>query len=183
MKYIFKDNRGSTIIEAAIYFPIILIMVVGIFIVGIYKLDKMCEMTYASKLSADMQSIQDKDGYEGINSMWDMCSSGVNARYVYDNSIFKWTNVSQQNIYFQDKSTPCKLIHMKYSATPMMGRSFTFVPRTNSVCGFIVENNPVDMKDVLVDVRFFCSTNEYGTAFFSKTGYAYGDYLRLQYGR
>ena len=180
MKQILKDNKGSTIVEAAIYFPLILIMVVVMVLIGMYKLDKMFSQACMSKVTAEQQSSQDRPERRDRQRYWNATQERADAAYLVSNSIFKWSSASERHYAYVDKSTLCPMVQAQCTAMP--DTQIPYLPLGSSGHGFLLQNNPIDMMTILDDVQMICQDTVYGDALRGKTGYTYEEYLQMQFG-
>lgn len=180
MKHIWKDNSGSTMVEAAIYFPLILIMVVGMVVIAMYKLDKMMTQACMSEQATEIQSTCDHSNKSNRFRYWGQEERAVSIDYYIRNSIFTWDNPSDRQYIFVNQSTANPILQIDYMVTN--NRNWFGLASTNTTHGAIVLNNPTDIAYTLEDIQTVCQMTSLGTVLGGKTGYTYEDYLIKQFG-
>lgn len=170
MKRILKDNTGSIMVEAAIYYPIIIIAVICVIMLCFFKLDKIMTQANLSIKTKDVQvemTQEDVYTYKYAQAMSD--NSALDDKRIldvaYSNSrVYQWGH---------DGYT-YPVVGVDYAAQyklDFMG----LIPITTSH-GFLVKHSPYHVSMAMHDVSMYKEIVEF------KTGYIYSDYLKMQYG-
>ena len=171
-KEIYYDNIGSTVIEAAIYYPIIIIAVLVVVMLSLFKLDKIMTQTNLSIKTKDAQmDISKEDVYKfqyiqtmGNNSVFDdkriLDATNSNSR------VYQWGLSGIEYIY-----PIAEVDYTSQYSLDFMG----LVPETTSH-GSTVIYNPQNISLTMHAVSMYQDVTS------KKIGYSYGDYLKVQYG-
>lgn len=181
MRNILNNNKGSTMIEAVIYFPIILILVIGMVVVAMFKLDKMMTQACMSQRVTEIQSLQDNPDKSERPAYWSQQQIALSLEYYTQNSIFKWENPTEKQYIYRNYGVACPILHFDYKVSNC--RSFLGLIRSNTTHSAIVLNNPIDIVYTMHDVQTLCTMTSLGTVIEGKTGYTYEEYLVEQFGR
>lgn len=176
MKRILRDERGSTLIEAAIYFPIIIVLVIGMVVVALFKIDKMMTQACMSEKSVEIQSTYDDPNEDGREYYWIWNDPPSYKDYYMENSIFTWTQPTEKQYAYGDKYSPCWLFKFDYRVTNP--RNWFGLVKTNTTHGGIILNNPRGVAYASEYMKSICCHNVLG----NNIGYSYEIYLEEQYG-
>ena len=180
MKRLVNDNRGAVMIEAAIYFPIIVIMVVLMVLTSLFKLEKMMTQAYMSKKAYEAQCERNQDT-ESNYAYWTCLDDSINNDVLTGNAIFNWGTATTRTYMCVNTGTLCPIIEYDYRR---MGNPHSIsLVRSNTSHTYLVSNNPKNVVYTYDDVKMMCSTTKYGeNALYSKTGCNYLTYRMKQFG-
>ncbi len=167
---IIKDEQGSIMIEAAIYFPMIIIVVLLMVMVSLYKLDKIMTQANLSVKANKMQLEMDQEEmytyrygqYMGNNSDLD------------DKRILKAQASSSRVYQWLDECTVYPIVEVDYSTTYNMD-FFGLMPQSTSHT-FLVKHNPMKVSGTLRDVSLFREDMQ------GRIGMNFDTYMKIQYG-
>lgn len=171
-KEIYYDNTGSAMIEAAIYYPIIIIAVLVVVMLSLFKLDKIMTQTNLSIKTKDVQiemAQEDVFTYKYIHTMEN--NAELNDRRTLkvrgsSSRVADWVIGGSRKIY-----PVVAADYESHYTLDFMG----VIPKTTSH-GFMVKHNPQNVSLSMRDVGL------YQDIISKKTGYSYEDYLKMQYG-
>lgn len=181
MREFIKDNRGQTIVEAVIYFPFIVILVMGMVVVGMFKLDKMLTQACMSERTTLIQSSLDSPYKQERVQYWNNMLVEDNLEYYSDNSIFKWVNPMEKRYIYVITENISPILQVSYSTANPNGGLFGLIG-TKRTCSALLIDNPFDVVYTMDDLRGFYDMTEYGSVVQGKTGYTYEEYMDMQFG-
>ena len=168
-----KDDRRSIMVEAAIYFPMIIILVLVLVMLSLFKLDKIMTQANLSIKANEMQLEMDQ---EEIFTFKYNQVMGNNSE-LDDKRILKVEGGSSRVYQWSDDRSFYPVVGVDYGARYAFDL-FGLVPETTSHT-FLVKHNPVNLKRSIYDISSF---RENGKRLFGKIGINYNDYLATQYG-
>lgn len=173
LKEFYEDQCGSIMIESAIYFPMIIIMVLIIVMLSLFKLDKIMTQSNLS-IKANRQQIEIDQ--EEIYTYSKIQAMGNNTDL--DNMRLLKVNSSSSRVYqWVDQETIYPIVEVDYTSDYSLN-FFGLIPQTTSHT-FLVKHNPVNTRMSIHDVSMFRNGATGGGG---KIGYSYDDYLKQQYG-
>ena len=157
MKNLLKDNRGSTLVEAAIYFPIILIMVVGMVVIAMFKIDKMMTQACMSQKATELQSTYDDPNKNGRFTSWIWSDKPEYKDYYMQNSIYTWTSPTEYQAYWCQYETPYWYLSLEYKVNNP--RNWFGLISTKTTRSGIITNNPREVAYCQEYMRAICREN------------------------
>lgn len=182
MKEVLKDNKGQAIVEAIIYFPFIVLLVVVMVIIGMYKIDKMlAQACMSERMDMVQSSIDSNDKNERIQ-YWSPELINSNLEYYSENSILKWDNPREkQYIVVNCTAILSPILQVDYENENTNGNLLGLI-RGNRTTSTLLINNPFDLTYTVDDLRLFYTMTSFGNVITGKTGYTYEQYLDAQFG-
>ncbi|MBQ8317620.1 MAG: hypothetical protein IJX85_04720 [Lachnospiraceae bacterium] len=170
MKNIKNNNRGSMMIEAAIYFPLIILVVVSVIMLFLFKLDKI--MTQAN-LSIKAKDVQQEMTLEEIHTYGYMQAMGDNSD-LDGKRILKVTGSRSGMYQWGTGGDVYPVMEVDYTSSYMLD-FMGLIPQTSSH-GFLVKHSPFNTSISMRDVSLFSQVIS------GKIGVTYEDYMKRQYG-
>ena len=173
---VIEENRGSVlVIEASVYFPILIMVSVLIVMFFVFKLDKMMTQAQVSYKTMNVQMMIDSnmkysaDSYNALKDVSDVDDAHVIDAVSTSNIVYFWVN----------NCSMYPIEEIDYESRH--GRAFLDVLSGTTCHGFVVYTNPFSGTTAMKDVSLFRTTTSCGTVVKGKTGDSFEDYLKYQY--
>lgn len=165
------DNRGSSVVEAAIYYPIIIMVVLVVIVLSLFKLDQCVMQADASVSAMNIQMEQDRVKKGARQSIYSV-NTGVN---VEDHILSAGSETKNSSGFWNTGYCLREIYVSKYTAT----RNNSVIPvlNTQTTPEYWVSGKPYETAAALQTVRM----DDRGELEY-KTGYTWEEYIRYQYG-